>query len=35
MPYLLGGFTDFDRLGPVQPADLTWRVFGKDTVDAT
>ncbi|MGI5290513.1 tyrosine-type recombinase/integrase [Nonomuraea polychroma] len=31
--YLLGGFTDFHRLGNFNRRGLAWRVFGKDTVE--
>jgi len=31
--YLLGGFTGFEQLGGFNRLVLTWRVFGKDTVD--
>ena len=31
--YLLGGFTDFHRLGPFNRLTLTWRVFGKAPVE--
>jgi integrase len=31
--YMLGGFTDFDRMGSFNRRALAWRVFGKEVVE--
>lgn len=32
--YLIGGFYDFQRLGPFNRVALAWRVFGRETIGA-